>query len=125
MVTRVLLVEDDEAIAELVALILHESGYAVDRVPNVADALDAIACSVPAVILLDLSLLRSGGLSFVRTCRERPELDRVPIVILSGAPHPRLELSLAPAAIVEKPFHVDDLCAIVQQVVRATASVAG
>ena len=39
---RVLLVEDDDAIAEVIAVILYESGYAVDRVSNVADALVSV-----------------------------------------------------------------------------------
>jgi DNA-binding response OmpR family regulator len=38
VVKRVLLVEDDEAIAEVVTLILHESGYAVDRLAQAPNA---------------------------------------------------------------------------------------
>jgi len=44
---RILPVEDDEAIAEVVTQVLRESGYAVDRVANVADALAHIHANHP------------------------------------------------------------------------------
>jgi DNA-binding response OmpR family regulator len=121
---RVLLVEDDEVIAEMVALILHESGYVVDRVSGVDEALASITCSPPSLVLLDLSLSRSSGLTFLRACREAPGLANLPIVFLSGAPHPRPEPGVTPDAIVEKPFNIDDLSATVHQLVRATEPVA-
>ena len=70
VVKHVLLVEDDDAVAEIVGLILHESGYVVDRVSTVADALVSVQSVTPAVILLDLSLPGTSGISFLRTCRE-------------------------------------------------------
>ena len=110
---RVLLVEDDEAVAEIVGLILHESGYVVDRVSTVADALVSVQSEPPAAVLLDLSLPGTSGLSFLRECRQSPTLAGVPIVLMSGTPLPPLEEGLAPDAILGKPFDIDYLCTVV------------
>ena len=61
MVRRVLLVEDDDAVAELVALNLHVSGSVEDRVSNVADALISVWSKAPAAALLDLALPGASG----------------------------------------------------------------
>ena len=122
---RVLLVEDDDAIAEMVELILHESGYVVDRVSNVADALVSVQSAHPAAVLLDLTLPGMSGISFLRTCRETPALAGLPIVVLSGTPLPRLEDGLAPDAVLTKPFDIDHLCTVVDGLTGATPAPIG
>src|SRR4051812_472421 len=85
VVTRVLLVEDDEAIAEMVTLTLHESGYVVDHVSTVADALTYVAGALPAAVLLDLTLPKTSGISFLQACRQSDRLASLPIILMSGA----------------------------------------
>jgi DNA-binding response OmpR family regulator len=118
VVKHVLLVEDDDAVAEVVELILHESGYAVDRVSNVADALDSMHGELPAAVLLDLTLPGTSGISFLKTCRESPMLASVPIALLSGAQIPVLEDCLAPDAILTKPFDIDHLFTVFDGLTR-------
>jgi DNA-binding response OmpR family regulator len=113
---RVLLVEDDEAIAEVVTLILHESGYAVDRVATVADArVHVHDAPVPALVLLDLTLPDASGISFLRTCRASGPLATVPIVVLTARSLPEFDDDLAPDAVLTKPFDIDGLCAVVDR----------
>jgi CheY-like chemotaxis protein len=122
VVTRVLLVEDDEAIAEVVGLILHESGYVVDRVSNVADALISVHSECPAAVLLDLTLPVMSGISFLKTCRESATLASLPIVLLTGAPIPVLEDGLEPDAILTKPFDIDHLCTTLDRLTQGPRS---
>ncbi len=122
---RVLLVEDDDAIAELVALILHESGYVVDRVSNVADALVSVHGDAPAAVLLDLTLPGMSGLSFLRTCRQSTTLASLPIALVSGAPIPDLGVGLAPDAVLTKPFDIDRLCTVVDVLTQGAGSTVG
>jgi two-component system, OmpR family, response regulator len=110
---RVLLVEDDDVVAELVGLILHESGYVVDRVSTVADALVSVHGEAPAAVLLDLSLPETSGISFLRTCRASAALASMPIALMSGMKLPLLEDGLVPDAVLTKPFDIDYLCAVV------------
>ena len=119
---RVLLVEDDDGIAEIVELILHESGYVVDRVSNVADALVSVHSEAPAVVLLDLTLPGMSGLSFLRTCRESVGLARLPIALMSGTQIPALEDGLTPDAVLTKPFDIDYLCTVVDVLTQGTGS---
>lgn len=113
VVKRVLLVEDDDAVAELVGLILHESGYVVDRVSTVADALVSVHSETPAAVLLDLTLPGTSGLSFLRTCRESAALASLPIALMSGTKLPPQEDGLVPDATLTKPFDIDSLCTVV------------
>lgn len=116
---RVLLVEDDDAIAEVVTLILHESDYAVDRVATVVDALVYVhGAPRPALVLLDLTLPETSGISFLRTCRASDLLKAVPIVVLTSRPLPELDGGLAPDAVLKKPFDIDGLCAVVDRLTQ-------
>lgn len=119
---RVLLVEDDDAIAEVVGLILHESGYVVDRVSNVADALVSVHGAPPAAVLLDLTLPGISGISFLRTCRESSVLSSLPIALVTGARVPMLEGDLAPDAILTKPFDLDHLCTVIDGLAQGRSS---
>lgn len=113
VVKRVLLVEDDHAIAEVVELVLEESGCVVERVCTVADALISVQNQTPAVVLLDLTLPGTSGIAFLRACRESAELASVPIALMSGTPIPDLEAGLEPDAVLTKPFDIDYLCTVV------------
>lgn len=122
---RVLLVEDDDAVAELVEMILHDSGYVVDRVSNVADALDSVQSVAPAAVLLDLTLPGTNGISFLRTCRESATLTDLPIALMSGTPLPPLEDGLAPDAVLAKPFDIDHLSTVVDRLTGASQMTIG
>jgi two-component system phosphate regulon response regulator PhoB len=125
VVKHVLLVEDDDAIAEVVELILHESGYVVDRVSNVADALVSVQSEAPAAVLLDLSLPGTSGLSFLRTCRKSAALAELPIALLSGTQIPAMEDGLTPDAVLTKPFDIDYLCTVVNRLTQGSRSAVG
>ena len=118
---RVLLVEDDDGVAEIVELILHESGYVVDRVSNVVDALDSVHSEAPAVVLLDLTLPGMSGLTFLKACRETTMLAQVPIALLTGTQIPDLERGLEPDAVLTKPFDIDVLCTVVDELTRGAS----
>ena len=122
---HVLLVEDDDAVAEIVGLILHESGYVVERVSTVDDALASVRSAAPDVVLLDLSLPGRSGLSFLKTCRESVALAGVPLALMSGTPLPPLEDGLAPDAILGKPFDIDHLCRVVDELTRGASPAVG
>lgn len=125
VVKRVLLVEDDDAVAEMVGLILHESGFAVDRVSNVADALISVQSEAPDAVLLDLTLPGTSGITFLRACRESAVLASLPIALMSGTPLPDLEEGLEPDAILTKPFDIDHLCTVVDRLTHAQRATIG
>ena len=72
MSMRVLVVEDDPDIAELVARYLDKAGYVTTRVSSGRDALDAVRTKPPELIVLDRMLPHVDGLEVCRLLRANP-----------------------------------------------------
>ena len=114
---RVLLVEDEEAIAEPLADRLRREGYAVTWVANAADA---IAASEHDLVLLDLRLPDRDGFE---VCRELRARSGVPIIVISarGDEVDRVVgLELGADDYLVKPFGIRELLARINAVTRRT-----
>ncbi|MDX3313613.1 response regulator transcription factor [Streptomyces sp. NPDC054884] len=113
---HVLLVEDDEPVAESLRRGLKRYGFAVDWVSTGADAL---AHSDPYdVVLLDLGLPDTDGLDVCRTLRER---GSVPIIVISARSDETdrvVGLELGADDYVSKPFGVREVIARIRAVMR-------
>ena len=111
----VLLVEDDDAIAEPLMTGLRRHGFAVRRVTRGEDAL---AAAGPDIVLLDLGLDDIDGLDVCRRLRER---SAVPIIVITarGEEADRVVgLELGADDYVVKPFGVRELIARIRAVMR-------
>jgi len=116
---RVLLVEDQAELANLVAANLRKSGFAVDVVGLVEDARAAIETTAYKVILLDLRLPDGDGLEIIRAMRRRR--DSTPIIVLTARDRlaDRVEgLNLGADDYLVKPFAHEELLARVHAVLR-------
>lgn len=109
-----LLIEDDDEIAEAVALILGEERLRVIRAPDGRSGVAAARLVNVALVLLDLTLPDVGGEQVVARLREAG--CTAPIVVLSGAAD-GLDRARAVGAdgFLAKPFDVDRLLEQVQQ----------
>jgi len=116
----VLVVEDDAHIAEILVDVLGDEGYRVRRSANGREALDALAGWVPDLIVLDLMMPVLDGWSFRAAQRRLPgRASRVPVVVLTGARDAGVQASaLAAAAVISKPFDLDDVVHTVEQLAR-------
>ncbi len=124
MKVRVLVVEDEEAIAEPLADRLHREGLDAKVVPSVALARDSIEADPPDVILLDLMLPDGDGRDL---CREIRKTSDVPIIILTarGEEVDRIVgLELGADDYVVKPFSGGELVARIHAVLRRGRSTA-
>src|SRR3954468_24445900 len=79
---RILVAEDDSVLAEGVMQTLRQSGYAVDRVQNGAEADSALAANQFDLLILDLGLPKRSGLDVLR--RLRASDSRLPVLILTA-----------------------------------------
>ena len=116
---RVLLVEDQVELANLVAENLRRSGFAVDVVGLVEDARGAIETTAYAIVLLDLRLPDGDGFEIIRSLRRRR--DSTPIIVLTARDRlaDRVEgLNLGADDYLVKPFAHEELLARVQAVLR-------
>ena len=112
---RVLVVDDDDELAEVLRQALRESGYAVATVRHGAAALELIGQIQPDLILLDLKMPIMDGWSFVTQYRGTGRAGGR-IVLLSGHPNVReITVSLGAHAYVGKPFELTELLRTLEQ----------
>ena len=81
MATRVLIVEDDRDIADLVAHYLGKVGFTTQVLSSGREALKTIAAHPPDLIVLDLMLPQVDGLEICRAVRTHAKTAAIPIII--------------------------------------------
>lgn len=108
---RVLVVDDERDIRDLLAAALAEEGYAVRVACDGAQALDVAHEARPDVVLLDLMMPGMDGWAFLRARRDIPHLADVPVLVLSAVAGTGFgsgrELDVAGS--FAKPFDLDTL----------------
>lgn len=120
-VTRVLVVEDDRDIAELVAHHLQRAGYVVDVVNSGSEVLPSVREQAPDLVLLDLMLPGVSGLEICRAMRADAGLAAIPIIMLTAKSEESdriVGLELGGDDYVTKPFSPKELVARVGAVLR-------
>lgn len=120
---RVLIVDDDAALAEVVARYLRREGFDVDYAPDGATGLERALATLPDLVVLDLMM---PGMDGFEVCRRLREATTIPVVMLTarGEEHDRIAgLDLGADDYVTKPFSPGELAARVRAVLRrATAA---
>lgn len=115
---RILVVDDDETVREIVARYLEREGYAVEAVGNGKVALERALAEPPDLVLLDLML---PGMDGLEVCRRLRALAPVPVIMLTarGQESDRvIGLELGADDYVSKPFSPKELVARVRAVLR-------
>ena len=115
---KILIVDDDSNIAELISLYLTKECYDTMMVGDGESALDAVDSYQPNLILLDLML---PGIDGYQVCREVRTKSQVPIIMLSAKGEvfdKVLGLELGADDYMEKPFDTKELVARVKAVLR-------
>ena len=123
---RILIVEDEQRLAALVADYLKAAGYQVDQLHTGETVLDWVRTHRPDLILLDLMLPGKDGLTLCREIRAAPgEPGRIPVIMTTA----RVEeidrligLELGADDYVCKPYSPRELVARVKAVLRRTAA---
>jgi len=118
MPKRILLVEDDESIYEMVEKYLRMEGFLVDIVNNGEDAIKQYKESAYDLIILDIMMPKIGGLEVLRMIREK---SAVPILIMSAKDSDidkALGLGLGADDYLAKPFSLLELSARVKAAIR-------
>ncbi len=118
---RVLVVEDDADIRELIRYNLAEEGFTVDEAGDGPQALDRIQRRMPDLVVLDLMLPGMPGLDICRRIRSAPATAQLPILIVTakGTEVDRvLGLEMGADDYVVKPFSPRELVARVKALLR-------
>ena len=121
MASRVLIVEDERDIRDLVLFHLEREGFQVSSASSGEEALRQVRHTSPDLVLLDLMLPAMGGLEVCRKLRQDPATVALPIVMLTakGDEVDRvLGLELGADDYIVKPFSPKELLARVRAVLR-------
>ncbi|MCZ8182594.1 MAG: phosphate regulon transcriptional regulator PhoB [Beijerinckiaceae bacterium] len=121
MAPRIMVVEDEEALAILLRYNLTAEGYEVDHVARGDEADLRLKESVPDLLILDWMLPALSGIEICRRLRARPETARLPVIMLTarGEESERIRgLSQGADDYVVKPFSVPELVARVHALLR-------
>jgi two-component system alkaline phosphatase synthesis response regulator PhoP len=118
---RVLVVEDEQDVAELIRYNLTKEGYDVLLVDNGADALKRARESRPEVILLDIMVPQLNGWEVCRRLKQDPETRAISVIMVTGRVEEGdkvLGFEMGADDYVTKPFSPRELVARVRAVAR-------
>lgn len=81
---RILVVEDEEDLANVVMINLRMAGYEVEHAGHGAEALEAVERQTPDLVLLDVMMPVMDGWQALRVLKEDPETRHIPVVMLTA-----------------------------------------
>lgn len=109
---RIMLVEDDQPIRDLMEILLRRIGYEPVIVPDVREALERIRTDPPALVLLDVMMTPVNGWEFLEQLRGACGMKDLPVLLFtaSSSVEERIsELGDPHLGILKKPASVDEL----------------
>ena len=122
---KILVIDDEEAICEILKFNLEKEGYDVDCAYSAEEALER-DLSVYSLIMVDIMMERISGFDFAKTVRNNPATEYTPIIFCSalGAEDDKvMGLNIGADDYVTKPFVIGEVLARVRAVLRRSAAV--
>ena len=120
---KVLVIDDEENVCELISLYFGKAGYDVVTAPDGADGIDKVRQERPDIVILDLMLPGMDGLD---VCKELRKQSNIPIIMLTARTDEVdrvLGLEIGADDYITKPFSPRELLARVKAVLRRAAYV--
>jgi len=121
MTTRILAVDDEPDLLELVRITLTQSGFTVDVAATGTEALEALRQKKPDLVILDLMLPDHSGTEICRRIRADPDLEDLPVIMLTARSEEVdrvVGFELGADDYITKPFSPRELSLRVQAVLR-------
>ncbi len=118
---RVLVIEDEQDVAELIRYNLAKEGYEVRVVANGVDGLKQARESRPDMILLDIMVPQLNGWEVCRRLKQEPDTREVPVIMVTGRVEEGdkvLGFEMGADDYVTKPFSPRELLARIRAVIR-------
>ena len=121
MKLRVLIVEDEDTLIELLKYNFKKEGYTVETATDGESALDKILFKSPDLIILDWMLPKLSGIELCRQIRNTKQIKNIPVIMLTarGEERDRLKgLEMGADDYVTKPFSINELLARAKAVLK-------
>jgi two-component system cell cycle response regulator DivK len=126
--TRILVVEDDPDVLEMLALVLEEAGFEVDQAEHAFGAVCAVVKRAPDLILTDIKMPIVDGQGLVRELKTHADTRDIPVVAVSGHDTPETRESALEAGcigFIPKPIDVLRFPEQIAQMLRRGKASAG
>ncbi|MFT3782957.1 MAG: response regulator [Nibricoccus sp.] len=115
--TRILVVDDDDAVRAVLKLTLRREGYEVLEASSGFMAVDVVGKSVVDLVLLDVEMPGMNGLAFCAELRANPAFASLPVIMMTGRPVDGVQERAHQVGAVEfvhKPFERATLLALIK-----------
>ena len=118
MQKKILVVEDDDSIQDILMIILRKAGFTVNILANGKPIIEG-NYDLPDLFLIDKQLSGVDGISLCRLLKKNSNTKKIPVIMMSAYPNIG-ELSMAAGAdgFIEKPFEVEKLLASINKQIR-------
>ena len=119
--SKIIIVEDDEDIREIVIYALQSAGFEALGYETGEELMAAIGAGLPSLILLDIMLPKVDGLSILEKLRKMPNTKKLPVIMLTAknSEYDKVKgLDMGADDYISKPFGVMELIARVNAVLR-------
>ncbi len=121
MAKRILIADDDAAIAELLASTFTQEGYETTKATESLRFFDAVRAAQPDLILLDLRMPYLNGEDELRLMGMFPEIANTPVIVVTADPDAKPNeahyRALGVSEVVTKPFNLNDLIKLVHDTI--------
>lgn len=120
---RILVVDDEKDVVELLKFLLEKDGYSVTTAFNGKEGLAAATAQKPDLVLLDVMMPEMDGYTVQTQLLDNPETRGIPIIILTAKGQLRdvFAMSANVKAYIEKPFDPKTLRAKIQESLKPIA----
>ena len=128
MAAKILIVEDEAAIRQMLSMVLTQEGYNSLEVANVGAAFEMLENLTPDLILLDWMMSGLSGLEFTRRLKKTPNTRSIPIILLTAKSEEADKVTALDAGAddyITKPFSTPELIARIRALLRRSDSDSG
>jgi CheY-like chemotaxis protein len=123
MSTRVIVVDDDKEIREIITFVLTRNGFEVTSAINGQQLHAMLVQFIPDLIILDVMMPGEDGYQICNTLRSNPQTRHIPVIIMTAHAediYERISVDLGAAVHMTKPFHPFNLLEKVKVLLQAT-----
>ena len=127
IVKRLLIVDDDATLRDLLRLHLQGAGYSVRAAPDAAEAIRAVLAEKPDLIVSDINMPYMSGMELLEALRSDPATADIPLMVLTASDsdddHAKAR-RLGVAGYLVKPIRVDQLLGAIDSGLRGVRTAA-
>jgi len=120
MKKKILIIEDEEHLVELLKFRLESCGYAVDVAVDGEDGLEKIDIMKPDLVILDIMMPKMNGYEALKIIRKNDSMKDIPVIILTAYTQKgdiKRALDLGANAFIAKPFEPKVLLTEVKKII--------